>query len=417
FFIIAVQTPGSGISILLAVGTSSTGSGNLYCQWELSPDSGNALEFNVVKHRNVIALRIFKINPSHMPRVDLVPNKQSNASIRINPITNSQRHVMIKEIVSSNMVTASSTGLVHARTRRSQPKGKSRNARVPSASKSSDIKKNVTVEDHHRTLLISKNQKTMSSEKSKRASHPPKPVLNSKQRLHLLHMDMCGPITKDETPEVITKFLKKIYVRLQALVIIVRTNNGTEFKNHVLNEYFDSVGITHEIYAEKTPQQNGVIERRNRTLVEAARTIKEDISYLYVFGALCYLKNDREDIGKLGAKAMAFEQNSSRLGLQSMTSGQISSELELTYASSTITPQRPSERDLDILFEPLHNEYLGGRPTEAPRAIPAAPLLQNLQAPTASMSIQDSAPAPTSSLNTLVSSHNVDATSQQHAQQ
>nr|GEW60979.1 hypothetical protein [Tanacetum cinerariifolium] len=43
FFIIAVQTPGSGISILLAVGTPSTGSGNLYCQWELSPDSGNAL--------------------------------------------------------------------------------------------------------------------------------------------------------------------------------------------------------------------------------------------------------------------------------------------------------------------------------------------------------------------------------------
>nr|GEV02150.1 hypothetical protein [Tanacetum cinerariifolium] len=43
FFIIAVQTPGSGISILMAVGTPSTGSGNLYCQWKLSPGSGNAL--------------------------------------------------------------------------------------------------------------------------------------------------------------------------------------------------------------------------------------------------------------------------------------------------------------------------------------------------------------------------------------
>nr|GFD28932.1 hypothetical protein [Tanacetum cinerariifolium] len=43
FFIIAVQTLGSGISILLAVGTPSTGSGNLYYQWELSPGSGNAL--------------------------------------------------------------------------------------------------------------------------------------------------------------------------------------------------------------------------------------------------------------------------------------------------------------------------------------------------------------------------------------
>nr|GFD32705.1 hypothetical protein [Tanacetum cinerariifolium] len=70
--------------------------------------------------------------------------------------------------------------------------------------------------------------------------------------------------------------------------------------------------------------------------------------------------------------AMAFEQNSSRPGLQNLTFGQISSELELTYAPSTITPQRPSEHDLDILFEPLHNEYLGGRPSEAPRTIHVA---------------------------------------------
>nr|GFB44365.1 retrovirus-related Pol polyprotein from transposon TNT 1-94 [Tanacetum cinerariifolium] len=80
--------------------------------------------------------------------------------------------------------------------------------------------------------------------------------------------------------------------------------------------------------------------------------------------------NDREDIGKLGAKGdigffIGYSANS--------TSGQISSELELTYAPSTITPQRPSERDLDILFEPLHNEYLGGRPSEASRPVLAAP--------------------------------------------
>nr|GEU96674.1 integrase, catalytic region, zinc finger, CCHC-type, peptidase aspartic, catalytic [Tanacetum cinerariifolium] len=108
---------------------------------------------------------MFKINPSQTPRVDLVPNKQSSASVRTNSITNSQRHVIVKENVSSNTVTASSTRLVHtARTRRPQPKGNTRNARVPSASKSSEVKKNITVEDHRRTLLLSKNQKTMSSE-------------------------------------------------------------------------------------------------------------------------------------------------------------------------------------------------------------------------------------------------------------
>nr|GEY07836.1 retrovirus-related Pol polyprotein from transposon TNT 1-94 [Tanacetum cinerariifolium] len=255
--------------------------------------------------------------------------------------------------------------------------------------------------------------------KSKRASHPPKPVSNSKQWLYLLHMNLCGPIPKDETPEVIKNFLKKIYVRLQAPVIIVRTDNGTEFKNYALKEYFDSVGITNETSTAKTPQQNRVVERRNRTLVEAARTMLI-FSHVPLF---LWAENDREDIGKLGAKGdigffirhsansvayrvyncrtkkimetmnvtfdelsiMAFEQNSSRPGLQSQTFGQISSELELTYAPSTITPQRPSERDLDILFEPLRKKFLGGQPSEAPRPVPAAPHEDHSSLPTASV--------------------------------
>nr|GFC78804.1 retrovirus-related Pol polyprotein from transposon TNT 1-94 [Tanacetum cinerariifolium] len=276
--------------------------------------------------------------------------------------------------------------------------------------------------------------------KSKRASHPPNLVPNSRQRLHLLHMYLCGPMriasingkryilvivddysrytwvhflrSKDEAPAVIIMFLKRITVLLQSPVIIIRTENGTEFKNKVLKVYFDSVSISHQMSSVRTPQQNGVVERRNRTLVEASRTMlifsraplflwaeaivtacftqnrsiihhrfnktpydlingrKPDISFLHVFGALCYPKNDREDIGKLGAKgdigffigysadscayiiynrrtkkiietmhvsfdelsAMAFEQRSSKPGLQSMTSGQISSGLDLTYA-------------------------------------------------------------------------------------
>nr|GEV71308.1 hypothetical protein [Tanacetum cinerariifolium] len=115
-------------------------------------------EFNVIKHMNVMAPGMFKINPSQTSRVDLVPNKQSSASIRTNLVTNSQCHVTFKENVSSDMVTASSTGLVHtAQTRRPQPKGNIRNDRVPFASKSSEVKKNITVEDHCRTLLLSKN--------------------------------------------------------------------------------------------------------------------------------------------------------------------------------------------------------------------------------------------------------------------
>nr|GFB72238.1 putative ribonuclease H-like domain-containing protein [Tanacetum cinerariifolium] len=137
--------------------------------------------------------------------------------------------------------------------------------------------------------------------KSKRASHPPKPVPNSRPRLHLLHMDLCGPMriasingkryilvivddysrytwvhflrSKDEAPAVIIMFLKRITILLQSPVIIIRTDNGTEFKNQVLKVYFDSVGISHQMSSVRTPQQNGVVERQNRTLVEAARTM------------------------------------------------------------------------------------------------------------------------------------------------
>nr|GFA97473.1 hypothetical protein [Tanacetum cinerariifolium] len=121
--------------------------------------------------------------------------------------------------------------------------------------------------------------------------------------------------------------------------------------------------------------------------------------------------NDREDIRKLGAKgdigffigystyscayriynrrtkkimetmnvsfdelsAMAFEQRSSKPGLQSMTSGQISSGLNLTYASSTITTQQPTEGELDLLFEAMYDNYIGGQSSATRRTVPPAP--------------------------------------------
>ncbi|GKF21075.1 retrovirus-related pol polyprotein from transposon TNT 1-94, partial [Tanacetum coccineum] len=79
--------------------------------------------------------------------------------------------------------------------------------------------------------------------------------------------------TKDETPRVIIKFLKMIQVRLNVSVRKIRTDNGTEFVNQTLREYYEEVGISHETSVARTPQQNGVIERCNRTLVEVARTM------------------------------------------------------------------------------------------------------------------------------------------------
>ncbi|GKB45396.1 retrovirus-related pol polyprotein from transposon TNT 1-94 [Tanacetum coccineum] len=173
--------------------------------------------------------------------------------------------------------------------------------------------------------------------KIKRASHPPKPVLSSKQRLHLLHMDLCGPMriasingkryvlvivddysrytwvlflrSKDEAPKEIRTFLKKITILLQAPVIIVRTDNGTEFKNQVLQEYFNSVDISYQASSVQAiaiacyTQNYSIIHRRfDKTPYELINGRKPDISFLHVFGALCYPKNDHEDIRKLGAK-------------------------------------------------------------------------------------------------------------------
>nr|GFC50022.1 putative ribonuclease H-like domain-containing protein [Tanacetum cinerariifolium] len=76
-----------------------------------------------------------------------------------------------------------------------------------------------------------------------------------------------------EASKVIISFIKKTQVNLQLQVLRVRTDNGTEFKNKTLAKFFDEVGITQKISAARTPQQNGVVKRRNRTLVEAARTM------------------------------------------------------------------------------------------------------------------------------------------------
>nr|GEW09791.1 retrovirus-related Pol polyprotein from transposon TNT 1-94 [Tanacetum cinerariifolium] len=339
--------------------------------------------------------------------------------------------------------------------------------------------------------------------KSKRASHLPKPVPNSRQRLHLLHMDLCGPmritsingkryvlvilddfsrqtwvqflISKDEAPEVIKTFLKRITILLQYPVIIIKTDNDTEFKNQVLKEYFDKAARTMLIFSRallflwaeaittaRFTQNRSIIHRRfNKTSYELINGIKPDISFLHVFEALCYPKNDREDIGKLGAKgdigffigyyadscafrvynrrtkkimetmnvsfdellAMTFEQLSSKPGLQSMTSGQISSGLDLTYAPSTITTQQPTEGEMDLLFEAMYDDYIGGQPSAALRTVPAVQAHQDCQTLTTSTSIADTAPTPTNSSSQATifpnTSQDVDGlnSQQQHAQQ
>ncbi|GJU10760.1 retrovirus-related pol polyprotein from transposon TNT 1-94 [Tanacetum coccineum] len=79
--------------------------------------------------------------------------------------------------------------------------------------------------------------------------------------------------SKDETPEVLKDFLKMIQQNLQAPVIFVLTDRGTEFLNKTLNAFFKEEGVKHQTSTPRTPKQNIIVKRRNRTLFEAARTM------------------------------------------------------------------------------------------------------------------------------------------------
>ncbi|GJV11589.1 retrovirus-related pol polyprotein from transposon TNT 1-94 [Tanacetum coccineum] len=137
--------------------------------------------------------------------------------------------------------------------------------------------------------------------KEKRKSFKTKTTPCSKRRLQILHMDLCGPMrvesfngkkyvlvivddysrytwthflsSKDETLEVLIDFLKLIQRGLHAQVRTVRTGKGIKFLNKTLHAYFAKEGIEHQTSIAQKPEQNGIVERRNRTLVEAAQTM------------------------------------------------------------------------------------------------------------------------------------------------
>nr|GEV25409.1 retrovirus-related Pol polyprotein from transposon TNT 1-94 [Tanacetum cinerariifolium] len=228
--------------------------------------------------------------------------------------------------------------------------------------------------------------------------------------------------SKDEAPDFIIMFLKMIQVRLKVLIRHIRTDNGTEFVNQTLREYYEEVGISHETSVARSPQQNDVVERRNRMLIKAARTMLiyaqaplflwaeavatacytqnrsiirirrgktpyellhnklPNLSFLHVFGALSYPTNDSENLGKLQPKA--------DIGifigptLNEMTPVTISSGL--VQKSSSSTPYVPPLRnDWDLVFQPMFDELLNPPPSvdhQAPEVIaPIADVIPPVQ--------------------------------------
>ncbi|GKB31502.1 retrovirus-related pol polyprotein from transposon TNT 1-94 [Tanacetum coccineum] len=124
--------------------------------------------------------------------------------------------------------------------------------------------------------------------------------------------------SKDETPEVLKEFLTMIQRNLQALVISVRTDRGTEFLNKTLHAFFKEEGIEHQTSTPRTPEQNGVAEAiatacytQNRSIIiptheKTAYHIindrKPSIKHLHIFGCTCYLTRDGENLDKMKEK-------------------------------------------------------------------------------------------------------------------
>ncbi|GJS55460.1 retrovirus-related pol polyprotein from transposon TNT 1-94 [Tanacetum coccineum] len=225
--------------------------------------------------------------------------------------------------------------------------------------------------------------------KSKKHSHKPKAEDSIQEKLYLLHMDLCGPMriqsingkkyilvivddysrftwvkfltSNDEVLEFVIKFLKMIQVCQNVTVQNIRTDSGIEFVNQTLKAYYEN---------------------------------KPDLSYLHIFGALCYSTNDSEDLGKLqpkadigifvvhtpAKKAFWIYNRMTRLiietihvtfdELTTMASEQFSSGpkpqlLTLVTHSLGLVPNPPSptlfvpptKKDWEILFQPMFNEY------------------------------------------------------------
>nr|GEZ21716.1 retrovirus-related Pol polyprotein from transposon TNT 1-94 [Tanacetum cinerariifolium] len=202
---------------------------------------------------------------------------------------------------------------------------------------------------------------------------------------------------------------------LQAPVITVRTDRGTKFLNNTLNAFFKEKGIEHQTSTARTPERNGVVERRNRTLVEAARTMlsasqlplffwaeaiatacytqnqsiiipthgktpyhiindkKPSIKHLHIFGCICYITRDGENLDKMKEKRdqcilVGYSTQSKGYRVYNKRTRMIVESIHICFDEikevsetqdvySSADADVPSQQKLNMLFGPLYDEF------------------------------------------------------------
>ncbi|GJR13242.1 retrovirus-related pol polyprotein from transposon TNT 1-94 [Tanacetum coccineum] len=230
---------------------------------------------------------------------------------------------------------------------RSQPSSNTKHNRILRTT-SSNMKNKV--EDHPRSVKFKSNKMNRAIEHVCNA-HVKHTMLNANSELIFVKCNQC---VFDANHDVcFLEFVNDVNVRSKSKSVKKSknkniwkpTDNGTEFVNQTLRAYYEDVGISHQTSVSRSPQHNGVVKKQNQTLVECARTMlifskalqflwaeavvtvcftqnrsliqkhhnkiayellhnkKPDLSYFHVFGALCYLTNDSENLGKLKPKA------------------------------------------------------------------------------------------------------------------
>ncbi|GJY97910.1 putative ribonuclease H-like domain-containing protein [Tanacetum coccineum] len=189
------------------------------------------------------------------------------------------------------------------------------------------------------------------------------------QPLFMLHMDLFGPTfvsslmnkkyclvltddynrftwvfflaSKDETSGILKRFITEIENLVDKKVKIIRRDNGTKFKNRVMNEFCEKKGIKKEFSIARTPQQNGVAERRNRTLIEATRTMLADtitpsLSFMRPFGCHDTILNTLDYLGKFDGKSdegffVGYSMNSKAFRVYNIRTRKVEENLHIRF--------------------------------------------------------------------------------------
>jgi transposase InsO family protein len=240
-------------------------------------------------------------------------------------------------------------------------------------------------------------------------SHPSKSIITTVKPFELLHMDLFGPVAyisiggnkyglvivddysrftwvfflheKSVVQDTFKKFAKRAQNEFETKIKKVRSDNGTKFKNTNIEEFLEEEGLGHEFSVPYTPQQNGIVERQNRTLIEAARTMldeykvsdqfwaeaintachainrlylhkilnktayelllgkKPNVSYFRVFGSKCFILNKKPKNSKFASKVdegflLGYASNAHGYRVFNKTSGCVEVACDVTFDES-----------------------------------------------------------------------------------